>query len=153
MALSMMVEMTSLTPRVTRRTPAIAAQRAPVTIATRMATTVFSGPGSQAWPAKAAAANPARRYWPSTPMLNRFIRKPMAAATPEKYRRAVVFRMLTMLRWPGTENITSQKPLTLSPLTSSTSEATTPATTNARSGAATASAIRRLRLMWHHRPR
>ncbi len=62
----------------------MAAHRAPTTIATTMAPMVLSHPGSQAAPAKAPAANPARRYCPSTPMLNRFIRKPMAAATPER---------------------------------------------------------------------
>ena len=58
----MMVEMTSLTPRVTRRTPAIPAHRAPTAIATRIAATVLSVPGSQACPANAAAANPATLY-------------------------------------------------------------------------------------------
>ena len=41
-------------------------------------------PGSQACPANTAAANTATRYWPSTPMLNRFIRKPMATAMAER---------------------------------------------------------------------
>ena len=83
-AFSMIVEMTSLTPRVTRKIPAMPAHSAPTAIATRMAATVLSLPGSQASPANAAAAKPASRYWPSTPMLNRFIRKPIAAATPER---------------------------------------------------------------------
>ena len=45
MAFSMIVEMTSLTPRVTRSRPAMPAHRAPATIATRMASTVLSLPG------------------------------------------------------------------------------------------------------------
>ena len=40
-------------------------------------------PGRVAAPANEAAANDATRYWPSTPMLNRFIRNPIAAASPE----------------------------------------------------------------------
>ena len=31
-----------------------------------------------------AAVNAASRYWPSTPMLNRFIRKPMATARADR---------------------------------------------------------------------
>ena len=84
MALSMIVEITSLTPRVVRRMPAIPAHAAPASMATMIAAMVFSLPGSQAAPAKAAAAKAATRYWPSTPMLNRFIRNPIAAATPER---------------------------------------------------------------------
>ena len=45
MAFSMIVEMTSLTPRVTRSRPAMPAQRAPATIATTMAARVFGLPG------------------------------------------------------------------------------------------------------------
>ena len=84
MALSMIVEMTSLTPRVARSTPAIPAQSAPTAIAHSTASTVLSAPGSQASPATTAAVKAATRYCPSTPMLNRFIRKPMAAARPER---------------------------------------------------------------------
>ena len=40
-----------------------------------------SRPGRSTAPPTAAATNAARRYWPSTPMLNRFIRKPMATAS------------------------------------------------------------------------
>ena len=84
MALSMIVEITSETPRVTRSRPAMPAQAAPTSIAARMAAAVLSQPGSHASPATTAAANDATRYWPSTPMLKRFIRKPMATATPER---------------------------------------------------------------------
>ena len=84
MAFSMIVEITSETPRVTLRTPAMAAQAAPPTIAITNATITLSGPGSQPWPAKAAAAKTATRYCPSTPMLNRFIRNPIAAASAER---------------------------------------------------------------------
>ena len=80
MALSMIVEMTSLTPRVTLSSPAMPAQRPPAAMATRSETTMLSGPGSHACPAKTAAANAATRYCPSTPMLKRFIRNPMATA-------------------------------------------------------------------------
>ena len=84
MELSMIVEMTSLTPRVTLSRPAIPAHRPPAAMATTMATMMFSQPGSQPWPAKTAAAKAATRYCPSTPMLNRFIRKPMATATADR---------------------------------------------------------------------
>lgn len=83
MALSMIVAITSETPRPTLSSPAMPAQMAPDAIATSSATAMFSQPGSQPWPAKTAAAKDATRYCPSTPMLNRFIRKPMATATAE----------------------------------------------------------------------
>ena len=38
----------------------------------------------KAAPANTAATYDAMTYWPSTPMLNRFIRKPMAAASAER---------------------------------------------------------------------
>ena len=44
-------------------------------------------PGSEsmkAAPATAADSMAANRYWPSTPMLNRFILKPMATATADR---------------------------------------------------------------------
>ena len=85
MAFSMIVEMTSLTPRPTLSRPAIDGprgadehrdhddhqhvQRARAGAARRRPT---------------AAANTAIRYWPSTPMLNRFIRKPMATAIADR---------------------------------------------------------------------
>ena len=80
----MIVEMTSETPRNTRSSAAIAAQPAPASMAMTMATTVFSQPDNQPVPAKAAAAKTPMRYWLSTPMLNRFILNPIAAATPER---------------------------------------------------------------------
>ena len=81
MTFSMIVEMTSLTPRVTLSTPAIPAHSAPTATATRTMTTISSGPGSVSQPPTTAAKNAAMRYCPSTPMLNRFIRKPMATAS------------------------------------------------------------------------
>ena len=60
------------------------AQSPPATIATRMLTMMLRKPGSQAWPANTAAAKTAMRYWPSTPMLNRFIRKPTATAMADR---------------------------------------------------------------------
>ena len=80
----MIVLITSLTPRPTFRIPAMPAQIAPVAIATRIATMMFSQPGRKCAPANTAAAKDAIRYWPSTPMLNRFILKPMATATAER---------------------------------------------------------------------
>ena len=37
----------------------------------------------------------ASMYWPSTPMLNRFMRKPMATATPDRYSGVARFSMST----------------------------------------------------------
>ncbi len=80
----MIVEMTSLTPRVARSTPAMPAHAAPTRTAARIASAMLSGPGSHASPATTAAAKAAMRYCPSTPMLNRFIRKPIATARPDR---------------------------------------------------------------------
>ena len=60
------------------------AHRAPTTTATTTITTISSGPGSVSQPPTRAAKNAAMRYCPSTPMLNRFIRKPMATASAER---------------------------------------------------------------------
>ena len=90
MAFSMIVEMTSLTPRVTLSTPAMPAHSAPATIATTIAThgvEVAGQPGLRR--RTRPAAKTAERYWPSTPMLNRFIRKPIAAASRRGRARAV----------------------------------------------------------------
>ncbi len=85
MKFSMIVEMTSLTPRVTFSSAAIPAQNAvPASIATTMVATWRSPLGSATEPANAPASTAANRYWPSTPMLNRFIRKPMATATADR---------------------------------------------------------------------
>ena len=84
MALSMIVEITSETPRVTLSQPAMPAHNPPVTTAISNATMMLSQPGSQPWPAKTADAKAATRYCPSTPMLNRFIRKPIATATADR---------------------------------------------------------------------
>ncbi len=80
--LSMIVEITSLTLRVTLSTPAIPAHREPTTIATRMMNPTCRGAGNATSAPAHAAISPARRYWPSTPMLNRFIWNPIATATP-----------------------------------------------------------------------
>ncbi len=80
----MIVEMTSLTPRVTLSSPAMPAHIAPTVIATRMVSPMCSGAGSATLPAKAAARIAASRYCPSTPMLNRFIRKPIATAIADR---------------------------------------------------------------------
>ena len=83
-ALSMIVEMTSLTPRVTLRAAAMPAHIAPTSIATTTMIVMCSGFGSENDPPTTAALKAARRYWPSTPMLNRFIRKPMATASADR---------------------------------------------------------------------
>jgi hypothetical protein len=90
----MIVEITSLTPRVTLSRPAMPAHIAPTTIATSRPSTTLSRPGTRAAPTVIAAAYEATWYWPSTPMLNRFIRKPMAAASAD---RKIIDDWLTML--------------------------------------------------------
>jgi hypothetical protein len=56
----------------------------PTSIAVRRMTARWSGAGSVTAAPTAAATSAASRYWPSTPMLNRFILKPMATATPAR---------------------------------------------------------------------
>lgn len=80
MAFSMIVETTSETPRVVLRMPMMPYQKAPVNIATSTITRMCSGPGSSIEAPTRAETIAASRYWPSTPMLNRFIRKPTATA-------------------------------------------------------------------------
>ena len=82
--LSMIVLITSLTPRQALRAPAIAAQAAPTTTATRIVSPTWSGAGRTTAPPTTAAKNTASRYCPSMPMLNSSIRKPMAAAIPAR---------------------------------------------------------------------
>ncbi|CAM5419457.1 hypothetical protein SVIOM74S_09677 [Streptomyces violarus] len=77
-ALSMIVATTSLTPRVTLRTPAMPAQKAPVRTAVRSSSGTWRAAGRATWAPTIAASIAPSWYWPSTPMLNRFIRKPMA---------------------------------------------------------------------------
>jgi hypothetical protein len=84
MALSMIVEMTSLTPRVTLRIAAMPAHIAPTSIAVTTINRMCSGLGSSTDPPTTAAVKAARRYCPSTPMLNRFMRKPMATASADR---------------------------------------------------------------------
>lgn len=81
MALSMIVATTSLTPRVVLRMPAMPAQKAPVSMATRIRSGIWRGAGRATCAPTTAVAIAARRYWPSTPMLKRFIRKPTATAS------------------------------------------------------------------------
>ena len=81
MELSMIVETTSLTPRHTFSNAAIAAHTPPTTIATRRMKLTWRGAGSVTAAPAAAANTAARRYCPSTPMLNRAILKPMATAS------------------------------------------------------------------------
>ena len=57
----------------------------PTTMATTNVSEDVEEPGQdQAAPANVAATYDASVYWPSTPMLNRFIRKPIAAASAER---------------------------------------------------------------------
>ncbi len=80
MELSMIVATTSLTPRVIFRTPAMPDQNAPVRTAVSSSSGTWRAAGRSAWAPTIAAVMAASWYWPSTPMLNRFIRKPMATA-------------------------------------------------------------------------
>jgi hypothetical protein len=84
MTFSMIVEMTSLTPRVVLSTAATPAQEAPTVQATRMMNGMCSHIGRLTAAPAAAAISAASVYWPSTPMLNRPIRKPMATARPDR---------------------------------------------------------------------
>ena len=80
--LSMIVEITSLTPRVTLRMPGIAAHIAPTITAIARTNGMWSTLGRLTSAPKYAANSAASRYWPSAPMLNRPILKPIATATP-----------------------------------------------------------------------
>ena len=77
-------------------------------------------------------------YCPSTPMLNRFIRKPMAAAIADMKIIELWLAMLTQAREVGGLKITDQKSLSDAPATRSTRLVTMTATTSATSGAAIA---------------
>ena len=83
-AFSMIVEITSLTPRVALSTAAMPAHMAPTSIAVTTMTRMCSGFGSEIELPTTAAVKAASRYWPSTPMLKRFIRKPMATARADR---------------------------------------------------------------------
>ncbi len=96
MKLSMIVEITSLTPRVTFRRPARPAHRLPTTMAVRRMMATWNGPGSSSWAPTQAATNEASTYCPSTPMLKRFILKPMATATPAMNSGVARLRMSIM---------------------------------------------------------
>ena len=61
------------------------AHTAPTSIAARTMTAMCSGAGSDDRAADDGRGDSAAsRYWPSTPMLNRFIRKPMATARADR---------------------------------------------------------------------
>ncbi len=79
----MIVEITSLTPRQTFRMPAIAAHAAPTAMATRMMKVTWKIAGNVTAAPAAAASTAAIRYWPLTPMLNRFILNPIATASAD----------------------------------------------------------------------
>ncbi len=76
----MIVETTSLTPRLVLRKPAMPDQKAPTSIATITMSAMCSGPGRLTLAPTSADIMAARRYCPSTPMLKRFMRKPTATA-------------------------------------------------------------------------
>ncbi len=80
----MIVVTTSLTPRLAFSTPAMPDQTAPTTMATMIMSGICRMPGRVSAPPTTAAKKAAMRYWPSTPMLNRFIRNPMATASAER---------------------------------------------------------------------
>ncbi len=96
MKLSMIVEITSLTPRVTFRTPARPAHALPTRTAVSRMMPTWNGPGSSSWAPTQAAMKEASTYWPSTPMLNRFILNPMATETPAMKSGVARLRMSTM---------------------------------------------------------
>ena len=61
------------------------AQRPPATIATTIVSEDVERAGQPGLTGEdGAPANAATRYWPSTPMLNRFIRKPTATAMADR---------------------------------------------------------------------
>ena len=82
MKLSMIVETTSFTPRVTLSAPAMAAYPPAAAMATRTMNSTWSGPGRVTTAPAAAAKSAPMRYCPSAPMLNRPILKPRATARP-----------------------------------------------------------------------
>ena len=94
--LSMIELMTSLTPRVTFSTATMAAQSAPTSIATTTISTMCSGPGSATAAPAAAVRMVAIRYWPSTPMLNRPIRKATETASPARKSGIARLRITTI---------------------------------------------------------
>ena len=79
----MIVAITSLTPRLTLRTPATPAHAAPTTIASNRQNVTCNTAGSRTCVAIPAVSSTARRVWPSTPMLNRPILNPMATAVAD----------------------------------------------------------------------
>ncbi len=83
MELSMIVEITSLTPRNTLRSAAIKAHNAPTTIAIARMKLTCRGAGNVTAAPAAADSTAAKRYCPSTPMLNNAILKPIATASAE----------------------------------------------------------------------
>ena len=80
---NMMVEITSLTPRLTFSQPAKPAQIAPVAMATTRQKRMCNGAGKSTAAPATAVAKSATLICPSTPMLKRFILKPMATAAAE----------------------------------------------------------------------
>ena len=90
----MIVEMTTLTLRVTLRIAAISAHVPPTAIAT-MHTNGTCNTGGRLTSAPAQPAiSAASRYWPFEPMLNRFILNPIATATPEMYSGTALLMMI-----------------------------------------------------------
>src|SRR3954452_13810633 len=94
----MIVEITSLTLRVTLRRAGIAAQVMPTTTATSVVSSTHTGAGRFHEPIpnpKAAATSAASRYWPYTLMLINRILKPIANETPAMYYGTERFTMAT----------------------------------------------------------
>ena len=62
---------------------AIAAHAAPTTTATSMMKVTWNSAGNVTAAPAPAASNAAIKYWPCTPMLNRFILNPIATASAD----------------------------------------------------------------------
>ena len=82
--LSIILLITSDTPRRTLRYPAIAAHRPPAIIATTTISNTCSTGGRLTAAPTTAPKNAPMRYWPSIPILKSNILNPIAAATPAK---------------------------------------------------------------------
>ena len=78
----MIVEITTLTLRVTLRMAAMRAHVPPTVMATRNTNTTWIGAGNDTCAPAQPEISAARMYCPFEPMLNRFILNPIATATP-----------------------------------------------------------------------
>ena len=135
-----MVLITSCTLRVTFIQPESPAQRAPMSMAVRMIADTCKTGGRSNWLPTCAAMNAASTYWPSTPMLKRFIRKPIATATPERYSGVDQLMVSTsVLRRTPYSKTLPKATNGFAPEIASTMEETTNAKTSDAMGGASAS--------------